>query len=124
MTIRDMDKFVSSLPDWAILDGCFGNTRIRPTDVDGMVERKGRCLFLEHKGRDASLTDGQAIAFVTLAKQGNTVITYWAEGMDVSKIRVDDLRYSGGLHMYESPEATLEKLRSLVSRWFAAADAS
>ncbi len=39
MTIRSKEVFLQGLWDWAVLDGCFGNTRIRPTDVDGLIER-------------------------------------------------------------------------------------
>uniref|UniRef100_A0A6M3II69 Putative single-stranded DNA-binding protein n=1 Tax=viral metagenome TaxID=1070528 RepID=A0A6M3II69_9ZZZZ len=113
MTINDLDKFIASLPDWAILNGCFGDTKIRPTDIDGMVERNGKCLFLEHKGRRASLSKAQARAFRSLAEQGNTVITFWSEGEDVQRFRVD---YRGGFKMFDP--ATLDDLRDIVSRWF------
>lgn len=39
MTIHGSDRFLAGAWDWTVLDGCFGNTQIRPTDVDGMIER-------------------------------------------------------------------------------------
>jgi hypothetical protein len=41
MTINKLDAYVAGLWDWVCLDGCFGDTKIRPTDIDGLVERRG-----------------------------------------------------------------------------------
>ena len=117
MTIRNIDKFVASIQDWAILDGCFGQTRIRPSDIDGFVERRGVCLFLEGKGHDVPLTTGQAIAFSTLAKQGNTVIVFWGKDRDISKMRVITKSDPGTVRL-----CSLEDLRSAVKAWYEAAN--
>lgn len=113
MTIRNIDKFVDSIQDWAILDGCFGQTRIRPSDIDGFVERRGVCLFLEGKGTDAHLTTGQAIAFSSLAKQGNTVIVFWGKDRAISRMRVIKQRDPGIVK-----PSSLEDLRSAVKSWY------
>ena len=113
MTINNLEKFMESLPDWAMLAGCFGDTTIAPTDVDGLVERGGKCLFLEHKGQDAYLSDGQARTFRALALQGNTILTFWGTGNDVEKIRID---VADGTKMIQP--GTLDDLRELVSKWF------
>jgi hypothetical protein len=47
--IRNMSQYDRGIWDWSILDGCFGDTKISPTDIDGCIERKGRKLFLETK---------------------------------------------------------------------------
>jgi len=117
MTIRNMDKFIDSITDWAILDGCFGTTRIRPSDIDGFVERKGVCLFLEGKGLDAPLTTGQAIAFSTLAKQGNTVIVFWGRDRDIARMRVITKSDPGVVK-----SCSLKDLRSAVKSWYEAAN--
>ena len=49
MTINDPVKFCAGLWDWGILNGCFGDTLIKPTDIDGFVERNGKFLFFETK---------------------------------------------------------------------------
>jgi len=113
MTIRNIDSFVDSIQDWAILDGCFGTTKIKPSDIDGFIERKGVCLFLEGKGTHASLTTGQAIAFSTLAKQGNTVIVFWGKDHAISKMRVITKSDPGIVK-----ECTLDDLRSAVKSWY------
>lgn len=113
MTIRNIDRFVESIQDWAILDGCFGTTRIKPSDIDGFVERRGVCLFLEGKGHGVPLTTGQGIAYVSLAKQGNTVIVFWGRDKDISRMRVitptDDTMIN---------PASLQHLRHAVSAWY------
>ena len=113
MTIRNIEKFIDSIQDWAILDGCFGQTRIRPSDIDGFVERRGTCLFLEGKGQDVPLTTGQAIAFSTLAKQGNTVIVFWGKDRDISKMRIITRSDPGVVK-----SCSLDDLRSAVKTWY------
>ena len=114
--IRKMDAFIDSFVEWSILDGCFGDTTIHPTDIDGMVERKGKCLFLEQKGAGVPLPTGQAIAFLSLAKQGNTVIVFWGKGEAIEKMRVitpcSDRMVPAGLW----------DLRNAVADWFLATD--
>ena len=118
MTINSMDKFIAAIQDWAILAGCFGTSTIKPSDIDGFVERNGTCLFLEGKGREAFLTTGQAIAFTTLARQGNTVIVFWGKDADICKMRIITADDPG-----EVKPATLKDLRAAVSAWYASANA-
>lgn len=113
MTIRNIDKFVDSIQDWAILDGCFGQTRIRPSDIDGFVERRGSCLFLEGKGEGVPMPTGQAIAFSTLAKQGNTVIVFWGKDHGISRMRVITKDNPGVVK-----PCTLQDLRNAVKSWY------
>lgn len=119
MTIRNIDRFVESIQDWAILDGCFGKTRIRPSDIDGFVERRGTCLFLEGKGLDAPLTQGQAIGYLTLARQGNTVIVFWGKGKAIARMRVITRGDPGVVQ-----PATLNDLRRAVATWYQNANRS
>lgn len=116
MTIQDFEKFKASLPDWIILDGCFGNGKIRPTDVDGLVERRGVCLFLEHKGGRASIGKGQDITFTALARQGNTCLVYWTD--DDDKKHVIRIVIYHGDERKELASPSLEKLRKCASRWY------
>lgn len=113
MTIHNMEKFVDSIQDWAILEGCFGASRIRPSDIDGFVERRGVCLFLEGKGEGVPLTTGQSIAFSTLAKQGNTVIVFWGKDHAISKMRVITQSDPGIVK-----PSSLDGLRSAVKSWY------
>lgn len=103
--------------DWAILDGCFGHTRIRPTDVDGLIERNGKCLFIETKQPGASIPYGQALMHKTLVRAGFSVLIVWGEKDSPCKIK---LLTPSTTRTYE--QADIETLRSLVSKWFTWAD--
>lgn len=119
MTVKNLDRFIESLPDWAILDGCFGGA-IKPTDIDGCVERGGLCLFLEHKLPGAPLKRAQEITFQALATQGNTVIVFWGQakdGSDVAQMRLFHGNDAGSIK-----PATLDDVRRVARWWFWRAD--
>lgn len=87
MTIRDMDKFISQLWDWGFLNGCFKGTGIRVSDLDGIVESRGRFLVLEGKSGTAPIPTGQAIMFNAMIRTNAevgydlfTVLVMWGEG--------------------------------------------
>ena len=122
MTINNLDAFMRSLPDWVILEGCFGNqpSDFRPMDVDGLVERRGICLFLEHKEEFASLKNGQRYTFQTLARQGNTCIVYWTKGKRKRNVIKMVIFQDGEVVEVSNPSMT--KLRRRVARWYRKAD--
>lgn len=49
MTIRDINHFINALWDWGFLDGCFGDSKSRVGDIDGIVGHCGEILLLEGK---------------------------------------------------------------------------
>lgn len=57
-----------SLPCWDDLIAAFPR-RIRPTDVDGLVEINGHALFLEQKGPGVPLPEGQRRALRSLSRR-------------------------------------------------------
>lgn len=69
----DKGCYLSLLPSWddiiARLPG-----KIRPTDIDGMVECSGHFLFIEEKSPGKSPEEAQRKAFVRLANQPNTTV--------------------------------------------------
>lgn len=77
MTIEDAHAYVAGLWDWSALAGCFNG--VRPTDLDGLVERRGQFLAFETKVHGPrSLPRGQAIAFEALRRTGYfTVVVIW-----------------------------------------------
>jgi hypothetical protein len=119
MTINNPELHLATLWDWACLDGCFGNTRIRPTDVDGMVERNGYFLFIETKKPGAKMPYGQELSYKNLVKRGRvTFFVIW--GMPANPESIQVYTADGWL----SPQAcTLAELRDLVSVWFRKANA-
>lgn len=119
MTINNPQAFVAGLWDWAILDGCFGTTRIKPTDIDGCVERNGKCLYLETKRLGAHIPAGQRRTHRTWIRQGGVVLVIWGETNQPFCIQVFSPRHPHG-KMYA--RADLNKLRELVAAWFKWAD--
>ena len=114
MTINNPEKFCSGLWDWGILNGCFGATRIKPTDIDGFVERNGKFLILEAKSPGAEIPTGQMITFKRLIDTGYfTVIIVWGNTNNPERLTVMTSRTTR-----EIDQADLERLRSIVSNWF------
>jgi len=118
VTIRDDEKFMESLWDWACLNGCFGETRISPTDIDGFVERRGHYLVLETKLPGNNIPQGQRLTFDAMAKDGNhTIIVIWGKPGIPEKIKV--ITWTGEVVI---KPADIDTLRDLVGRWFNYAD--
>lgn len=116
MTIRNSKLFMDSLWDWGILDGCFGDTRIKPTDLDGLVERNGNILILEGKSPGKPITKGQEIVFnqfllinKIVGYRVFTIIVIWGTPNEPERIQ------QWG---YTPCDAGLEELRRVVSSWF------
>ncbi len=113
MTIENPSEYLRNLWDWAILDGCFGETRIKPTDIDGFVERNGYFLAIETKAAGVEVKQGQMIVFNKLIETGKfTVLVIWGKPGKPEKMllitRKETKEYSGGM----------DSLRFIVSKWF------
>lgn len=114
MTIENEKLYLEGIWDWAILDGCFGDTKIKPTDIDGFIERNGKFLVIETKKVGVPVKDGQLITFKSLIKTGAfSVLIVWGERNKPEKI----LKMTrNGTVQFEN--SNLEKLREIVSNWF------
>lgn len=122
MTINNPDQYMAGVWDWAILDGCFGETRIKPTDIDGFVERNGCFLVLETKQPGARLPQGQEITFKRLVERaGAVVIVIWGERNTPNRLRVYSAMHPDGKDIID---ANGNLLRKYVSEWFKRADAT
>src|SRR5690349_8230975 len=115
MTINNVDRFVANLWDWAILDDCFTG-KIRPTDIDGLVERNGCFLLLEAKSPGVSIGTGQQRTFDALLSKGFTIIIIWGKPQQPERIRVSTM-HNGKVVTHEQP-ANADVLRAMVRRWF------
>jgi hypothetical protein len=110
MTIHNAETFVSKLWDWGCLDGCFGETKIAATDIDGMIERNGEFLVIETKTEGQDIPQGQRIFYDRLAsKSGFTVMIVWGDPGIPSEIQF------WGRQKYR---ADLDALRRAVAAWF------
>lgn len=114
MTIQNPQKFCAGLWDWALLDGCFGESKISPTDIDGFVERNGHVLILETKAPEASIPRGQEIMFVNLTKyNAATVLVIWGNTNNPQMMQ----RWEHG-YATRKIEADTGTLRNAVVYWY------
>lgn len=113
--------YADGLPNWGMLEGCFGATRIRPSDIDGVVDRNGQFLVLESKRVGAEVRQGQHILFQSLAATGLfTILVFFGDSV---KCEVNSIRsYSPGVGYQHDAPCDLDGLRRRVAAWFAAAD--
>jgi hypothetical protein len=114
MTIENPQRFMAGIWDWGCLRGCFGDTRIEPTDIDGLVERKGHFLLLETKAPTAQIKGGQEIMFQALrATKRFTVLVIWGDAGQPQR---------GKLYCVDAVsrifDCDLQTLRAIVAYWF------
>lgn len=118
--IRDLESFRAQLWDWSIFAGCFGNTAIRVTDVDGMVERNGRFLFFETKQPHiTTIPRGQMRAYENLVRRGGaTFFIVWGNPGKPERVQVTTQ------HGTLDPQpCNLTQLRWLATVWYRKANA-
>ena len=121
MTIHNLSAYVAALWDWGFLDGCFANTGIRVSDIDGFVERNGWCIAIETKGPGKSVPNGQRRMFAALVDKGFTVLVIWGKPNKPERMQV---WYPHRKKAEDPTPATLEDIADIVARWFRWADAN
>lgn len=113
-TIDHPAEYLGSLWDWSILEGCFGDPKRRPTDIDGTIEWRGHLLMIETKGPRAWLPYGQRRTYEWLVAGGNiTVVVVWGQTNQPSEILV--MRRRGNKF---HPEASVATLRTICDKWY------
>jgi hypothetical protein len=118
VNLRSQDNYKSSFWDWTFLNDSFGETKIRVTDIDGMVERNGQFLFIETKKPNEKIPKGQEILHKRLVDTGIfTVMVIWGYPQQPTKFSA---RRKGG--NFERDNANLETIKQFVSEWFKWAD--
>jgi hypothetical protein len=116
VTIRNLDNYVNSLWDWGFLDECFGGTRIKVTDMDGLVERNHHYLMIEAKGPGVEIPKGQRILFDNLhADFGDRfhILVVWGEPNKPEAYQI----WGHSRH-----QADIATIQMIVRRWFAFAN--
>lgn len=106
--------------DYSMLDGCFGDTKIRPTDVDGLIERNGHGLFIETKGRDVqSIPVGQmrTLEWMSIGLNQTVLVMFGEPNRPERAFAL----YPGGLRA-DFVYVNADVIRDFVSRWFAWAE--
>ncbi len=118
--LRSRDAYRDAAWDWACLDGCFGE-RIRPTDIDGAVERRGHLLLLEAKPAGGSIPLGQGILFESASRKPLvSVVAFFGEQGDEPSV-TSIVVFHGGRRLVASAPS-LDRMREMVSAWFRHAD--
>ena len=107
--------------DFSLFNGCFGNSQVMPTDVDGIVERRGNFLFIEFKTDGKSVSTGQLI---TLKKLGRlkmfVVVVIWHE-----PCKIHDPKIPTAMQILPSGKKTsadTASVRDFVKKWWSKAD--
>jgi hypothetical protein len=68
----------AELWDWTPFNDCFGDSGIRISDIDGMVERNGLFLMLDGKRDGTFLKQGQLRLYKSFAAtKAGTAIVFW-----------------------------------------------
>lgn len=123
-TIRNIKKFNEKKPagfdgifDWSWCSGCFGDTKITPMDIDGIVERRGQFLIFETKDEETEVPLGQMITLERLHNLGCvTLLFIWGK----TKPEKYELWFPNS-DIKEQGKGVLAT-RTAVERWFEWAD--
>ena len=122
MTIRNSEHFLSQIWDWGFLDDCFGKTKIKVSDIEGIVERHGNFLVIECKSHNASVPKGQQIMHDNMVKTGLfIVLLIWGEPNKPERLQIL-WNSAGQIKQKKISPASLNDIHDLVCRWFNYAD--
>ncbi len=114
MNIRSGETYGSSFWDWTALNGCFAPTRIRVSDIDGIVERHGEFLWIETKYPGEPIEEGQAIMHAAAAATGRfTILLIWGEPNHPIKYTL-----THGAASENGLVNTMAEIATVVRRWF------
>lgn len=83
--LRDRNQYRDRAWDWAFLNSCFEGTRIRLSDVDGVVEHRGQVLFVEAKPTWWKMGTGQRLLLEALARKPGVTVLF-LEGVPPSSV--------------------------------------
>lgn len=115
--------YMDTLWDWSPFNDCFGDSGIKISDVDGIVERNGHFLILDGKRPNLrgqrEISDGHRLLYRRLAIFGVSVIVF--HGQPPSDVQYIRQWLPGGEFVQERP-CDLDGLRDLVAEWFVRAD--
>lgn len=92
--------YYKSLPDWDELIGCLPDG-IRPTDIDGVVERNNHILILEEKSLGTGPPEGQRKALRSLSRRPGITTVFFRPG---AASDLECLLFGQGEHLIEGWE--------------------
>lgn len=108
--IRDRETVAERLWDWEFLNDVLPG-KIRPMDIDGIIERKGYFLVLEGKPLNATIKTGQRITLEQLGKRErfSVLILYGEPG------RPQEMKLLG--YHDEAVKCNKKDVKELVEKW-------
>lgn len=101
--------------DYSVFAGCFGKKNIRPSDIDFVVERRGKLLIGEFKAYSGGVSQGQAILLKALAAvpQITVFVAYGVPPGEIKKWESLGPKRAG---------IGIESLRRFMADWYKYAD--
>ena len=112
--INNQQHFIESFWDWTFLNDCFGETKIRVTDIDGLVERNGKFLLIETKMPSSPIPMGQSIMHKGLLKTGSfTIFIIWGKPNATEEMQVITTAKDHGIR-----KANNDTVKKMVKAWF------
>lgn len=119
-TIRHPETFRRAAPagfdgvfDWSWTEGAFGETKITPMDLDGVVERRGQFLIFETKDVGVQIPQGQLITLQTMHQLGTftVMIIHGKARPEISHCWYPNSPLKTTLY-------GVDEARSFVARWY------
>lgn len=103
--------------DWDFIIPCFHPTKVKPMDIDGIIERRNHFLIFETKQASRSVPEGQKITLRNLHKTGffTIIILYGKTAQSVERIVWWPEKQKGVVVPFDNAE---EKIKQLVSAWW------
>lgn len=113
--IRNTLYFEESWWDWSSYNSCFYPSKIKISDIDGIVERNNFFLVIETKLPKILVNKGQSILFNQLIKQDNwCVLVVWGETNSPEKCKL----WRTG----QEYDITTYSLQEIIRNWYIQAD--
>lgn len=127
--IRSAEKFLAGRWDWTILEGCLGQGKITPTDLDALIERHQHYLLIECKPPNGPVPLAQQILFDALTRDPRWTILVLrgdsglvlAPDRSIVRVRPPSIH---SIQVWPSPAvaSSVEGLRRTVAAWYQRVD--
>ncbi len=108
------------LIDWAIFNECFSPTKIKISDIDGVVEHNGWFLFIEVKQYNKKIPQGQDILFEKLTEISDriTVLLLHTQGAAGNLDIREYAMYQKGEMIRNWRPTNIETIKNVITNWF------
>ena len=103
--------------DWQWFQKAFVGTKIKPMDIDGVVERRGHFLMLESKGLGADIPKGQLLTLEAFHRlRVVTILFVWGKLGPTKYLLWREIN-SGGKRDSSPKDCNGEMLTGVVMKW-------